>query len=87
MQDAGAFVVFHLALGKTTGHLHADIEHGLGHFDMLALQEILRVPENSRVTNASSSSARRSTMRPSGISTISRKDVGMTDALYEDATL
>lgn len=44
-------------------------------------------PENSRVTNASSSSARRSTMRPSGISTISRKDVGMTDALYEDATL
>ena len=38
----------HLALGKTTGHLHADIEHGLGHFDMLALRKFFASPENSR---------------------------------------
>jgi hypothetical protein len=43
MQNAGAFVAISLAFHQFASHLHADAEHGLGHFDVLTLQENLGI--------------------------------------------
>jgi len=39
MQNARPFVTLKIALNQATSHLHTHTQHGLGHFDMLALQE------------------------------------------------
>ncbi len=43
MQNARPFVTFKLTVDQTASHLHADAEHGLGHFHMLPLQERLGI--------------------------------------------
>ncbi len=43
MQNAWPFLVLEIAFNQATCHLHADTQHGLGHFHMLALQERLGV--------------------------------------------
>ena len=41
MQNPRPFFLLKVVFRQATGHLHTDIEHGLGHLDVLALQESL----------------------------------------------
>lgn len=43
VKDARPFFTLEVTLDEATGHLHADAEHGLGHFHMLSLQECLGI--------------------------------------------
>lgn len=43
MKDARPLFTLEVALNQATGHLHANAEHGLGHFHMLSLQECLGI--------------------------------------------
>ena len=43
MQYAWPFVALKLAIHQTAGHLHTHTQHGLGHFNMLPLQERLGI--------------------------------------------
>ena len=75
MKDARSFILFFkLAFGQPPRHLHTNTQHGFCHFNMLPLKKGLGV---FSVTKDPSSSARRNSIRPSGNSTISRKDVGI----------
>ena len=38
MQNPRPFFLLKVVFRQTAGHLHTDIEHGLGHFDMLSLK-------------------------------------------------
>lgn len=43
MKDSRPLFTLEVTLDKATGHLHANAEHGLGHFYVLSLQECLGV--------------------------------------------
>ena len=43
VKDARTLIAINIAFHELASHLHANAEHGLGHFNMLALQEDLGI--------------------------------------------